>query len=131
MLYEAAKKPADARWLSGWCSLKAWGLQIAHRSGYKKAVAAVARKLAVIMYAMWRDDTVSIFQSGCDGLETVGVVTGDPEGSDVQPCQRCGRASISCLRQPRASAGNRVTSACAPRPDHRLRRLMIERVKSA
>jgi transposase len=33
------------------------GLKVAQRSGHKKAVAAVARKLAVIMYAMWREDT--------------------------------------------------------------------------
>ena len=36
---------------------KAWGMKIAQRSGHKKAVAAVARKLAVIMYAMWRGNT--------------------------------------------------------------------------
>ncbi|MBL8537375.1 MAG: IS110 family transposase [Hyphomonadaceae bacterium] len=55
VLYEAAKSMLTR--YKGWTALKAWGLQIAQRSGHKKAVAAVARKLAVIMYAMWRDDT--------------------------------------------------------------------------
>jgi hypothetical protein len=34
---------------------KAWGLKIAKTRGYKRACVAVARKLAVIMHAMWRD----------------------------------------------------------------------------
>jgi transposase len=40
-----------------WCVLKAWGLRIAKRSGMKKARIAVARKLAVILLRMWRDET--------------------------------------------------------------------------
>lgn len=54
-LYEAAKvllgrttKPND---------LKAWGLRLARRSSMKNACVAVARRLAVIMHAMWRDGT--------------------------------------------------------------------------
>lgn len=39
------------------CSLKAWGMAIAARSGGKKARVAVARKLAVILHSMWRDGT--------------------------------------------------------------------------
>ncbi len=35
------------------CALKAWGLRLAKRGGMKKAMVAVARKLAVIMHAMW------------------------------------------------------------------------------
>ena len=38
-------------------ALKSWGQKIAKRS-HKKAVMAMARKLAVIMHAMWRDGTV-------------------------------------------------------------------------
>jgi transposase len=41
--------------------LKSWGLRLAKRSSRKKACVAVARKLSVIMHAMWRDGTV--FQS--------------------------------------------------------------------
>src|SRR4029077_313084 len=39
-------------------ALKAWGLRLAKRSSKKKACLAVARKLAVVMHAMWRDGTV-------------------------------------------------------------------------
>ncbi len=38
-----------------WCALKAWGLRLAKRIGFKKAKVAVARKLAVILHRMWRD----------------------------------------------------------------------------
>lgn len=38
-----------------WTKLKAWGLKIKKRSGMKKAAAAVARKLAVIMLRMWQE----------------------------------------------------------------------------
>ncbi|WP_316196015.1 IS110 family transposase [Bradyrhizobium sp. SZCCHNRI3052] len=37
--------------------VKTWGLAVAKRSGHRKAVVAVARKLAVIMHAMWCDGT--------------------------------------------------------------------------
>ncbi len=40
-----------------WCALKAWGLRLAKRSGFKKAKVAVARKLAVILHRMWCDGT--------------------------------------------------------------------------
>lgn len=39
---------------TGWTKLKAWGLKIMKRSGLKKAAAAVARKLAIIMLKMWQ-----------------------------------------------------------------------------
>ncbi|WP_292255490.1 hypothetical protein [Mesorhizobium sp.] len=38
----------------GFSSLKAWGLRIAKGAGFKKAKVAVARKLAVILHAMWK-----------------------------------------------------------------------------
>lgn len=37
--------------------VKSWGLAIAKRSSHRKATVAVARKLAVIMHAMWVDGT--------------------------------------------------------------------------
>ena len=40
-----------------WCRLKAWGLRLAKRVGFKKAKVAVARKLAIILHRMWRDKT--------------------------------------------------------------------------
>ncbi|MCH9053526.1 MAG: IS110 family transposase [Proteobacteria bacterium] len=46
-----------------WCKLKAWGLRLAKRIGFKKARVAVARKLAVILHRMWRDGTDFIWST--------------------------------------------------------------------
>lgn len=40
------------------CPLKAWALRLADRIGWKRASIAVARKLAVLMHAIWREGTV-------------------------------------------------------------------------
>jgi transposase len=53
-LYEAAS--AMLTRYRGTTALKSWGAKLAKRC-HKKAVVAVARKLAVIMHAMWRDNT--------------------------------------------------------------------------
>ena len=55
MLFEAANVmlTRDKRW--SW--LKAWALQVAKRSGMRKAKVALARRLAVIMHRMWVDST--------------------------------------------------------------------------
>ena len=37
--------------------IKTWGLAVAKRSNHRKATVAVARKLAVVMHAMWVDGT--------------------------------------------------------------------------
>lgn len=47
-----------------WCSLKAWGLRLAKRSGMKKAQVAVARKLAVILHCIWVDGTTFEWSAG-------------------------------------------------------------------
>ena len=39
------------------CPLKMWALRLAKRIGWKRASIAVARKLAVILHAIWRDGT--------------------------------------------------------------------------
>jgi transposase len=38
-------------------ALKRWGQELAKRMGFKHAAAAVARKLAVVLHAMWRSNT--------------------------------------------------------------------------
>ena len=40
-----------------WSKLKAWGHELWKRIGFKKAKIAVARKLAIILHRMWRDET--------------------------------------------------------------------------
>ena len=55
MLFEAAQilLVRSAKW--SW--LKAWAMQIARRRGMKKAIVALARRLAVIMHRIWVDGT--------------------------------------------------------------------------
>ena len=40
-----------------WSWLKAWAMQIARRRGIKKAIGALARRLAVILHRIWVDGT--------------------------------------------------------------------------
>ena len=53
---------------SKWSSLKAWGMQLAKTRGHRRAVIAVARKLAVILHRMWIDDTQ--FRWGTEGVRS-------------------------------------------------------------
>ena len=52
-LYEAASGLMTRS--KSWCTLKAWGLKLQRHRGHKRALVAVARKLALILHAMWRD----------------------------------------------------------------------------
>ena len=56
MLYEAAQVMLTRT--NKWSWLKAWAMQIARRRGMKKAIVALARRLAVIMHRIWVDGTV-------------------------------------------------------------------------
>jgi len=38
-----------------WSTLKAWGMAVAKRRGLRRAVVAVARKLAIVMHRIWTD----------------------------------------------------------------------------
>ena len=44
-----------------WSRLKAWGLELRERTGFKNASTAMARKLAVIMHRMWLDGTEFVY----------------------------------------------------------------------
>ena len=55
MLYEAAQ--AMLLRSTKWSWLKAWAMQIARRRGMKRAIVALARRLAVIMHRIWVDGT--------------------------------------------------------------------------
>lgn len=61
-----------------WCSVRAWGLKIARRPGHKRAVVAVARKLASVMHAMWRDGTEFSFQAPRSPPPPAETLTRDP-----------------------------------------------------
>jgi len=55
MLYEAAQILLVRS--TQWSWLKAWAMKIARRRGMKKAIVALARRLAVIMHRIWSDGT--------------------------------------------------------------------------
>jgi transposase len=55
MLYEAAQILLVRT--TKWSWLKAWAMTIARRRGQKKAIVALARRLAVIMHRIWVDGT--------------------------------------------------------------------------
>ena len=55
LLYEAAKVLLTR--VSKWSWLKAWAMAVAKRRGQRRAIVALARRLAVIMHRMWRDGT--------------------------------------------------------------------------
>ena len=54
MLYEAAQSMLRSK---KWSWLKAWAMQIAKRRGMKRAIVALARRLAVILHRIWIDGT--------------------------------------------------------------------------
>jgi transposase len=55
MLYEAAQSMLTRT--VKWSWLKAWAMKIARHRGMKKAIVALARRLAVIMHRIWVDGT--------------------------------------------------------------------------
>jgi transposase len=55
MLYEAAQSMLVRS--TRWSWLKAWAMKVARHRGMKKAIVALARRLAVIMHRVWVDGT--------------------------------------------------------------------------
>jgi transposase len=53
LLYEAAT--AMLTRVQGESELRRWGLALKKRLGFKRAAVALARKMAVIMHAMWKN----------------------------------------------------------------------------
>lgn len=51
LLYEAAQVLLTRT--QKWSWLKAWAMNVARRSGMRKAIVALARRVAVIMHRMW------------------------------------------------------------------------------
>jgi len=55
MLYEAAQTMLTRS--AKWSWLKAWAMKIARHRGMKKAIVALARRMAVILHRIWVDGT--------------------------------------------------------------------------
>jgi len=56
LLYEAAQVMINR--VQKWSWLKAWAVNVAKRRGLKKAIVALARRLAVVMHRIWVDGSV-------------------------------------------------------------------------
>src|SRR3954469_18352676 len=56
LLYEAATVMLSR--IRSDSALRSWGLKLREKVGFKRAAVALARKLAVVMHAMWRDGRV-------------------------------------------------------------------------
>ena len=54
-LYEAATVMLHRT--NKWCRLRSWGMRLVKRLGFKRAAIALARKIAVVMHAIWTDGT--------------------------------------------------------------------------
>ena len=54
-LFEAAS--CVIRQVKRFCSLKSWAVRLAGRRGFRKAAVATARKIAVLMLALWKSET--------------------------------------------------------------------------
>ena len=67
-LYEAAQVLLTRIWTWSW--LKAWGMQVARRRGAKKAIVALARRLAIVMHRMWVDGTEFLWRKEADTAAT-------------------------------------------------------------
>lgn len=62
LLFEAAN--ALLTRTKTWCALKRWGLDLAKRRGMNRARVAVARRLAIILFAIWRDGSTFRWTAG-------------------------------------------------------------------
>ena len=69
MLYDAAQVLLTH---SGkWSWLKAWGRRVAQRRGIRRAIVAVARRLAVVLHRMWVDGSEFCWSKGSAAVPAV------------------------------------------------------------
>ena len=54
-----------------WSWLKAWGIRVAQRRGIRRAIVAVARRLAVVLHRMWVDGSEFRWSKGSAAVPTV------------------------------------------------------------
>ncbi len=69
MLYEAAHSLLTHS--RKWSWLKAWGVRVAQRRGMRRAVVAVARRLAVVLHRMWVDGSEFRWRKGSAAVPAV------------------------------------------------------------
>lgn len=96
-------------------ALTIWGNHIANTRGKKIAVIAVARKLAAVMWAMWRDGTVydRVLQTkrSADGIETAGRKQQQRAAALRRAAGKLQRKDPNGAAQPRKRGPTRRTSS--------------------
>jgi hypothetical protein len=85
MLYEAAQSMLHSK---KWSWLKAWAMQIARRRGMKKAIVALARRLAVVMHRIWVDGTEFRGHEGLPRQQHESRSGSNPIGEDSRSTQQ-------------------------------------------
>src|SRR4029079_3435371 len=91
MLYEAAQSMMHS---NKWSWLKAWAMQIARRRGMKKAIVALARRLAVIMHRIWVDGTEFRWTreaAAAGGVHKINSIGGNPSSTEQWKMSPAGR----------------------------------------
>lgn len=78
-----------------WSKLKAWGLKIMKKHGIKKAAAAVARKLSIIMLRMWQEGKPFIYGEKKEKI--------NKETKDDVTMQKINRNSETRIREKKAA----------------------------
>ena len=113
LLYEAANAMLTRS--TAWCTLKAWGAAQVKRIGHKRAVTAMARRLGVIMHAMWRDGTVFQYGPGkwAEDIPEPTDRAGDAEDStspapEPAPQVRCSARALTLVRRARRNLPQRL-----------------------
>ena len=86
-----------------WSSLKAWGMRLMKTKGRRRAIVAVARKLAVVLHRMWVDGTEfrlgsSRADDGMDEAENVCCAPSATNSEALQTLIPCMRAAAPLAR---------------------------------
>jgi len=96
-LYEAATALLTRN--IAFSTLKAWGLRLAKKVGFKKAPVAVARKPAVILHAMWKTNPPSVgAQTPHD--QTYAALTSPPTARSRRNAWRGSGRPLKCRLPP-------------------------------
>jgi len=73
-----------------WSSLKAWGMRLMKTKGRRRAIVAVARKIAVVLHRMWVDGTEfrlgsSRADDGMDEAKNACCASSAPKSEALRP----------------------------------------------
>jgi Transposase IS116/IS110/IS902 family len=126
MLYEAAHSLLTHS--RQWSWLKAWGIRVAQRRGIRRAIVAVARRLAVVLHRMWLDGSefrskIGQRRRSCGCLNPIGGERRKIAGKEITrsaPAAKCPHGDdgwgefVRSAALPSTSGKGRPTDCTAP-----------------